>query len=97
MALSGFAGWYAFRGKERARTVTRPATNAAGISVVSSNASAADAFSLWFTNCTDASELLNAGTGLLEEGRPAQAVLCYRRAIELKPDDEEAHFNLGVA
>src|ERR1051325_5895062 len=54
-------------------------------------------FLAWLSNRTDASELLNAGTTLLEQGRTAQAILCYRRAVELKPEEEEAHFNLGVA
>ncbi|HTD65940.1 MAG TPA: tetratricopeptide repeat protein, partial [Candidatus Limnocylindria bacterium] len=53
-------------------------------------------FFAWLTNNTDPAELLNIGTRLLEEGRAGPALLCYQRALELKPDDEEICFNLGV-
>jgi tetratricopeptide (TPR) repeat protein len=55
------------------------------------------AFLAWVSNRTDATELLNVGTAMLSEGRTGHAILCYRRAVDLKPDDEEGHFNLGVA
>ncbi len=55
------------------------------------------AFLAWLTNQTESAELINMGTSLLEQNWAGQAVLCYRRALELKPTDEEAHFNLGVA
>lgn len=55
------------------------------------------AFHAWVSNRTDANELMNAGTTMLGEGRTSDAILCYERAVELKPEDEEAHFNLGVA
>lgn len=38
----------------------------------------------------------NLGTILKELGRTDEAALCYRRAIELKPDFFEAYFNLGI-
>ena len=32
-----------------------------------------------------------------DQGKLDEAVACYRRALELKPDFAEAHNNLGVA
>ena len=32
-----------------------------------------------------------------EQGKPDEALACYRRALELKPDYAEAHSNLGIA
>ena len=34
---------------------------------------------------------------LKDQGKLEEAVACYRRALELKPDYTEAHNNLGVA
>ena len=34
---------------------------------------------------------------LAEQGKLDEAVACYRRALELKPDFAEAHYNLGNA
>ena len=33
----------------------------------------------------------------VDQGKPAEALACYRRALELKPDYAEAHHNLGLA
>jgi tetratricopeptide (TPR) repeat protein len=38
---------------------------------------------------------VNLGNVLLAQGRPAEAGIAYRRAIELQPDYAEAHNNLG--
>ena len=65
--------------------------------VVSSNNFDLGKFSEWLTNQTDLETVLSSGGRLLEEGRPALGVLCFRRALELKPEHEEAWFNLGVA
>ncbi len=54
-------------------------------------------FLVWVTNQTDAVTLLNAGTDLIGRGALREGVICLRRAVELKPDDEEAHFNLAYA
>jgi hypothetical protein len=37
------------------------------------------------------------GTNLQDQGRVAEAVAAYRRAVELKPDFADAHNNLGTA
>ena len=71
-------------------------TNVASLATTT-NPESPVAFQAWVSNRTDANELLNAGTAMLGEGRTEDAILCYRRAVELKPEDEEAHFNLGVA
>ena len=76
-----------------ARTNLPPSTGTA----VSSNAFDLGQFSEWLTKQTDADTLLGSGGRLLEEGRPALGVLCFRRALELRPAHEEAWFNLGVA
>lgn len=68
-----------------------------GTTATFTNHEDASAFLAWLSNRTDAAELLNAGTALLNEDRIAQAILCYQRAVELKPEDEEGHFNLAVA
>ena len=39
----------------------------------------------------------NLGNALKEQGKLDEAVACYRRALELKPDFAEAHNNLGIA
>ena len=36
----------------------------------------------------------NLGSALKDQGRLDEAVVCYRRALELKPDSAEAHSNL---
>lgn len=45
----------------------------------------------------DAVQVLNHGTELLTQGKLVDAVRLYQRALTLNPEDEEAHFNLGVA
>ena len=40
---------------------------------------------------------LQPGQCVAGPGKPDEAVACYRRALELKPDYAEAHNNLGVA
>ena len=54
-------------------------------------------FSGWLTNESNLDELLGAGTRLLEEGRAGLAFLCFSRVTDLKPEHEEAWFNLGAA
>jgi tetratricopeptide (TPR) repeat protein len=39
----------------------------------------------------------NLGTALRDQGKPHEAVACYRRALELKPDHPGLHNNLGGA
>ena len=39
----------------------------------------------------------NLGTALAAQGQLAEAIACYRRAIELAPNFAEAHFNQGFA
>ncbi len=39
----------------------------------------------------------NLGAALKGQGKLDTAVACYRRALELKPDDAETHNNLGAA
>jgi tetratricopeptide (TPR) repeat protein len=69
--------------------VAAPATN-----VIPSDPAA---FLAWVTNQTDTVALLNAGTELVGRGALREGVICLRRAVELKPDDEEAHFSLAFA
>ena len=45
---------------------------------------------------TNAADLMNDGTRLLETGHVREAAACYERVLELKPEDEETHFNLGA-
>jgi Flp pilus assembly protein TadD len=40
---------------------------------------------------------LNEGNKLLQQGKIEEAVVRYRRVIELNPESEDAHFNLGIA
>lgn len=96
-ALIAFSIWLATRPRNSPRLETGPPEAATQMASAPANHSIADPFVEWLAGQTNASELLNAGTTLLDEGRTAQAVACYRRALELKPDDEEACFNLGVA
>lgn len=96
---AGTTAWLKFRESKAQRAVNPArgtATNASS-TATATNQENASAFFAWLSNSTDAVELLNAGTALLDEGRAGQAVLCYRRAVELKPEDEEGHFNLAVA
>lgn len=41
--------------------------------------------------------LITEGNDALERGKTDQALAAYRKAVETKPDDEDAHFNLGIA
>src|SRR5205823_6054453 len=61
---------------------------------VSSNSAVADEGP---TNVTAASEQLNRGTKLLEQGDLDGAIVQYEQAVKLNPDDEDAHYNLGHA
>ena len=61
---------------------------------VSSNSAVADEGP---TNVTAASEQLNRGTRLLEQGDLDGATAQYEQAVKLNPDDEDAHYNLGLA
>lgn len=67
------------------------------IGAVSSNAFDMAKFSGWLTNESNVNELLGSGGRLLEAGRAGLAFLCFDRVTELKPEHEEAWFNLGVA
>jgi tetratricopeptide (TPR) repeat protein len=42
-------------------------------------------------------ERSNTGVDQLNFGRPKEAVLCFEQALRVKPDDAEAHNNLGNA
>ncbi|MBD3880413.1 tetratricopeptide repeat protein [Phormidium tenue FACHB-886] len=37
------------------------------------------------------------GNALIEQGKVAEAIDCYQRAVQLRPDFYEAYYNLGVA
>jgi Flp pilus assembly protein TadD len=63
---------------------------------VSSNAFDMAKFSTWVTNQSDVDELLGSGGRLLAEDRAGLAFMCYHRVTVLKPEHEEAWFNLGV-
>jgi tetratricopeptide (TPR) repeat protein len=39
----------------------------------------------------------NLGAAFKDQGKLDEAIACYRRALELKPDFAEAHNNLGNA
>jgi tetratricopeptide (TPR) repeat protein len=43
------------------------------------------------------SDMINLGNWLLSQDRLEEAEQAYRRAIEINPDDEDAHFNRGIA
>jgi Flp pilus assembly protein TadD len=65
--------------------------------VVAETNEATPNLSKWLPTQTNAADLINVGTVLLEKGQNHDSVLCFRRALELSPDDEEIHFNLGIA
>jgi tetratricopeptide (TPR) repeat protein len=62
-----------------------------------SNAFDMGKFAAWVTNQSDVDGLLDSGGRLLQEGRADLGFLCFHRVVELKPEHEEAWFNLGVA
>ena len=39
----------------------------------------------------------NLGLAVKDQGKPDEAVDCFRRAVELKPNYAEAYNNLGIA
>lgn len=102
LVLAGAVGAAAWFGTRKSSRSTPPRTGGHVVSNAAPLASATnrenpELFFAWLAQQTNAAELLNNGTMLLERGRGGQAILCYQRALELKPEDEEAHFNLGVA
>lgn len=44
-----------------------------------------------------ATQLNSAANDLLKSGNTAAAVLAYKKALELSPNDEDLHYNLGIA
>jgi tetratricopeptide (TPR) repeat protein len=84
--------------KNNAVSVSSPLTNvmpSTGGAV--SNAFDMGKFAAWVTNQSDVDGLLDSGGRLLQEGRADLGFLCFHRVVELKPEHEEAWFNLGVA
>ena len=41
--------------------------------------------------------MISLGTTFLEAGDPAQALVYYRQALEVRPDEGTAHANAGLA
>jgi superkiller protein 3 len=56
-----------------------------------------EAPSLDMIDTNSVSELLNYGNWLLDQDRIDEAEEAYRRAVGVNPDDDDAHFNLGIA
>jgi tetratricopeptide (TPR) repeat protein len=48
-------------------------------------------------NASLARRYVNEGNDLMREGQLAEAIVRYQRAIELQPQDEDAHFSLAIA
>ncbi len=46
---------------------------------------------------TAATQLNSAANNLLKSGDTAAAVVAYKKALELSPNDEDLHYNLGIA
>jgi len=44
---------------------------------------------------TTAEEYFSLGNTLLEQGKQERAIVCYRRAVELNPDEVEVYYKLG--
>jgi Tfp pilus assembly protein PilF len=42
-------------------------------------------------------EWVNRGSQLIAQGRPAEAAALFAEALRLAPDDEDIHYNLGIA
>jgi tetratricopeptide (TPR) repeat protein len=93
----GTLAWFETRAPQKAKSQGSNALFTTNPAVKSPSQDNTNGFLAWVSNQTVAAELVNAGTELLAEGRITFAIVCYRRAVELKPEDEEAHFNLGVA
>jgi Flp pilus assembly protein TadD len=74
-----------------------PTNVASPDSITASNAFEMARFAAWVTNQTDVDELLGLGGRLLQEGRVGMGFLCFHRVTDLKPENEEAWFNIGVA
>src|ERR1043166_3385299 len=94
VGVLAWMGWHSSR--QQQNSANGALTNTSALNSATNKDDAA-MFRAWLSTNVDATELLGVGTKLLEEGRPDAAILCYRRAHELKPTDEEACFNLGVA
>ena len=75
---------------------TTPAKNLPGGAATTNRFDHAS-FDAWLTNQTNLDELLGTGGRMLEGGEPKLGALTFLRAVELKPDHEEAWFNLAVA
>lgn len=100
-AVAGLTWWKKTGAKKVGRWMDPPAqTNTPSSSspaAAPTNAFDMAKFSGWLTNQTELSELLGSGARMLEEGRAGLAFMCFHRATELKPEHEEAWFNVGVS
>jgi tetratricopeptide (TPR) repeat protein len=104
IAVAGAAGAIAWmiwppgsRLKTSIKSTPSSSTDAATTGLRPTNATGVAAFFAALSNRTDVAELMNGGTALLANGQNREAIACYRRVLELKPEDEEAHYNLGLA
>ena len=75
----------------------RPASNDLSSAAATTNRFDRAAFDVWLTNEINVDLLMSTGGKMLEENDPKLGALTFLRAVELRPDNEEAWFNLGVA
>jgi tetratricopeptide (TPR) repeat protein len=102
IVVVGLAWWQSSDTKTGAQTIAAPIPSAPTNVPPSTGGAVSNAFEMgkfaaWVTNQSDVDGLLDSGGRLLQEGRADLGFLCFHRVVELKPEHEEAWFNLGVA
>lgn len=97
LAAGGVASFFCVRfASSKENLLPVPSLPAWSNLVVTETNEATPDLAKWLPTQTNVVDLINLGTTLLEKGQNAESILCFRRALELTPDDEEVHFNLGL-
>ena len=92
--LAGSTAWLWRAGKRSSYVPSLPVTSAGASTASNTNASARPAKP---PGGEHAAALIAQGNQLLSQGKDTEALALYRQAEQLMPQDEDVHYNLGIA